>query len=67
MANTLADTLAAKLASGPRPGPLRIDRSLGQMPDHKALKKAHEMKELDETLADLKARGIRATVVVEAD
>lgn len=61
------EQLSAKIAKGPRPGPLRVDRTLGQMPDLKARKKEHEMREVEEKLADLKARGIKATVVVEAD
>lgn len=50
-----------------KPGPLRVDRALGKQPDHEAIKKAHEIKEVDDKLKELRARGIRATVVVEAD
>ena len=64
---TVREQLDSKISAGPRPTALRIDKSLGQMPDLEAIEKAKEREELDEKIAELRARGIRATVVIEAD
>ena len=65
MATAVRTALDAKIKMGQRPTALRIDRTLGQLPDIEAMHKTHEMMELKEQVAELKAQGIRATVVIE--
>ena len=62
---TVRQQLDSKISAGPRPGPVKS--TPGYTAELEAMRKEHEMRELEEKVAELKARGIRATVVVEAD
>ena len=68
MPSQVRSQLDAKLRGGPRPGPISASPSLYPTKEEiKAMKARKMLEETKETVDALRAGGVRATVVVEAE